>query len=205
MVGLHSLVSLPYFTRGNTKWFCFVHASPPFTGCLPSQSGLDGAPSVQSHYRTFDPTMSASAPVPRLGTLTLAEALRWGLSLCIGATGSYVPHQSLNQDRAAFMPDASWAVSRLLPTLTRGTEVRVPVSTSPKYVSTPPQRFTDVRLLDPYLTDSSPPFPSTLTTKALDLRSLWWFEVRSCKPTSRGLPSSLMKHRFRPNRQQSRS
>jgi hypothetical protein len=24
---------------------------------------------------------------------------------------------------------------------------------------------------------------------------LWWFEARSCKPTPRGLPSSLVKHR----------
>jgi hypothetical protein len=97
--------------------------------------------------------MNASAPVPRLGTLTLAEAVRLGFFLCIGATGSYVPHQSLDQVRAAFMPDASWAVSRLLPTLTRGTEVRVPVLTSLQYVSTPPQRFTLVRLLDPHLTE----------------------------------------------------
>jgi hypothetical protein len=72
----------------------------------------DAAPSVQFHYRTFDPTTSDSAPVPRIGTLTLAEAFRLDFSLCIGATGSHVPHQSLIQGHAAFMPEASWAVSR---------------------------------------------------------------------------------------------
>ena len=67
----------------------------------------DGTPSVQPHYRTFHPTTGASAPVPRIGTLTLAETVRLGFSLDIGTTGSYVPHQSLDQDHAAFMPDAS--------------------------------------------------------------------------------------------------
>jgi len=31
----------------------------------------NGAPSVQSHYRTFCPTTNTSAPVPRIGTLAL--------------------------------------------------------------------------------------------------------------------------------------
>jgi len=84
------------------------------------------------------------------------------------------------------------------PNLARGTEVWVPVSTSLEYVSTPHQRFTCVRLLDPHLTESSSAFSFNVHHKALDLRSLWWFEVRSCKPTPRGRPSSLVKHRFRP-------
>ena len=72
----------------------------------------DAAPSVQSHDRTFVPPMSDSAPVPRLGTRALAGAARLRVSLCIGATGSYVPHPRLNHDHAAFMPDASGAVDR---------------------------------------------------------------------------------------------
>ncbi len=56
--------------------------------------------------------MSDSAPVPRLGTRALAGAARLRVSLCIGATGSYVPHPRLNQDHAAFMPDVSGAVDR---------------------------------------------------------------------------------------------
>jgi len=50
--------------------------------------------------------MSDSAPVPRIGTLTLAEIIGLSFSLGIGTTGSYVPHPRLNQDHAAFMPDA---------------------------------------------------------------------------------------------------
>ena len=56
--------------------------------------------------------MSDSAPVPRIGTRALAGATRLRFSLGIGATGSYVPHPRLNQDHAAFMPDASGAVNR---------------------------------------------------------------------------------------------
>ena len=90
----------------------------------------DDAPSVQPYYRTFNPTTSISAPVPRIGTLALADAVRLGFSLHIGTTGSYVPYQSLDQDHAAFMPEASWAVDRFAPNLARGIEVRIPVSTS---------------------------------------------------------------------------
>lgn len=72
----------------------------------------DAAPSVQFHYRTSNPTMSDSAPVPRLGTRALAGTARLRVSLRIEATGSYVPHPRLNQDHAAFMPDASGAVDR---------------------------------------------------------------------------------------------
>jgi len=44
-------------------------------------------------------------------------SLSWGLhlsfSLTIGTTGSHVPHKSLDQVHATFMPDAAQAVSRL--------------------------------------------------------------------------------------------
>jgi hypothetical protein len=42
------------------------------------------------------------------------------ISLSIGVTGSHVPHKSLKQVHAAFMPDAAWAVSRLSPRLIQG-------------------------------------------------------------------------------------
>ena len=39
-------------------------------------------------------------------------------------------------------------------------------------------------------------FSLTLTTKALYLCSLRWFEIYPCRSISRGLPSSFMQHRF---------
>src|SRR3954467_4268451 len=113
----------------------------------------DGAPSVRPHYRTFIPTTSASAPVPRIGTRTLTVTDRLGFSLDIGATGSCVPYRSLSQGHAAFMPDAGWAVGRHLPTLARGIDIQIPVSTSMRYVTTRHQRFTCVRLLETHLTE----------------------------------------------------
>jgi hypothetical protein len=51
------------------------------------------------------------------------------------------------------MPDAGWAVGRHLPTLARGIDVQIPVSTSIEYVTTRHQRFTRVRLLKTHLTE----------------------------------------------------
>jgi len=80
----------------------------------------NATPSLQPHYRTFNTTTGCSAPVPRLGTLTLIGTAYLGFSLSIGATGSRVPHRSLDQSHAAFMPDAAWAEIRPSPRLVPG-------------------------------------------------------------------------------------
>ena len=46
--------------------------TPPVTG-WPWGVAEHAIPSVQSHYRTFIPTTICSAPVPRIGTLILAD------------------------------------------------------------------------------------------------------------------------------------
>jgi hypothetical protein len=68
-----------------------------FTEVLPirvaSITLLDNdAPSLHAHYKRFNTTKGISAPVPRIGTLALAEAVRLSFSLRIGTTGSYVPY-----------------------------------------------------------------------------------------------------------------
>ncbi|MGB3225793.1 MAG: hypothetical protein WBB23_23590 [Desulforhopalus sp.] len=63
-------------------------------------------------------------------------------------------------------------------------------------LSTHHQRFTHVRLHEPYLIPSCGTFSSTLTTMALYHSSLRWFETCSCKPVPRGLPSSLVQHGY---------
>ena len=72
---------------------------------------VDATPSLHLHYTDFNTTASWSAPVPRLGTLTLVRPSHLSFSLIIGTTGSHVPHKSLIQVRATFMPDAIQAVS----------------------------------------------------------------------------------------------
>ena len=67
------------------------------------------APSVQRHYRAFNPTTGCSAPVPRIGVSGLAGTAHLTEPLGIGTTGSPVPYESLIQVHAAFQPDAVWA------------------------------------------------------------------------------------------------
>jgi len=118
-----------------------------------------------------------------------------GFSLCIAATGSHVPHESLDQVHAAFMPDAAWAVGRFLPDLSRNRLANPGFDAVPT-ISTRNERFTRVRLPGPHLTGSSPAFSSTLTTKALYRCSLRWFGAFPCRPAPKGLPSSPVQHRY---------
>jgi hypothetical protein len=127
--------------------------------------------------------------------LRLLRDRRLSRSLHIKATGSQVPHLSLNQDHATFMPDAKWAVKQVASHSAPGLTTPPGFDVVPT-LSTLHQRFTRVRLLDPYLTESSSAFSLTLTTRTLNPRSLRWFGACSCKPAPRGLPSSHMQHRF---------
>ena len=74
----------------------------------------DPTPSLHLHYRDFNTNTGWSAPVLRIGTLTLMGSSHLNFSLSIEATGSHVPHKSLAQVHAIFMPDAAPAVSRFL-------------------------------------------------------------------------------------------
>jgi hypothetical protein len=67
------------------------------------------------------------APVPRIGTPTLAGASRLDRSLRIGATGPHVPCKSPVQSHAAFMPDAAWAANQDIP------QTRPGLTTSPRF------------------------------------------------------------------------
>jgi hypothetical protein len=58
-------------------------------------------------------------------------------------------------------------------------------------LSTRHQWFTHVRLLGSYLTHCSCALSATLTTSALDRRSVQWFEASPCRAASEGQPPSL--------------
>ncbi len=121
-----------------------------------SEPGLNNAaPSVQPHYRAFIPTTGCSAPVLRIGTLILAVVAACDLSLGIGTTGSHVPYKSLVELRAAYTPDAVQSVSEHPPNSSRELS-QPPVLTSPKQISTLPQRFAYARLSQPCLPGSLP-------------------------------------------------
>lgn len=72
------------------------------------------------------------------------------------------------------MPDTTWLVNGYPPGLSRSTW-SASVSMPSESLSTRRQRFTFVRLLGPHLTRSRRAFPATLSTPALDRRTLRWF------------------------------
>ena len=150
---------------------------------LPSPVALrpelnNATPSLQPHYRTFITTTGCSAPVPRIGTLVLAGATRSNVSLGIEATGSPVPYESLIRLHAAFGPGAARAG------LQGSARADPRATTTPGFdtvdtISAGHQRFACARLSGPHLTGSSPAFSATLTTAALDVRSLQRFGASS--------------------------
>src|SRR4249919_3364622 len=92
--------------------------------------------------------------------------------------GSHVPYKSQVELRAAYMPDAAWAVSGHPPSLSRRTG-HPPVLTSPNLLSTLLQRFACARLSQPCLPGSCPDVSATLTTNAFDESSLRWLEINT--------------------------
>src|SRR5712671_1797286 len=92
--------------------------------------------------------------------------------------GSHVPHKSQIELRAAYMPDAAWAVSGIPPSLSRKTG-QPPVLTSPNPLSTLLQRCACARLSQSYLPKSCSDFSATFTTTAFDHSGLRWFEINT--------------------------
>jgi hypothetical protein len=152
----------------------------------------------QRYYETVRPRAPRRYSAPRgggrLGISLSPPARRAGDS--IGATGSHVPRKSPGQTRAAYMPDAIWAVSRLPPDLSRSPG-HAPVSTPLRFVTTRHQRFASARLPDPHLTRSLPRlFPQRSPRTALNRRSLRWFGASPCRATPEDLPPSPAQHRI---------
>src|SRR5216683_1802785 len=90
--------------------------------------------------------------------------------------GSHVPYKSQIELRAAYMPDAAWAVSGI-PQADPGGRVSPRVLTSPNPLSTLLQRFACARLSQSYLSKSCSDFSATFTTIAFDDSSLRWLEI----------------------------
>jgi hypothetical protein len=86
------------------------HRVPPVAGC-PDLKCDDLLPSLHGHYTRFITTTKQSAPSRRIGTFSLTVSAACALSLGIASLGSHVPYKSPVELRAAYMPDAAWAVS----------------------------------------------------------------------------------------------
>jgi len=147
-------------------------------------------PSLHPYYRAS--TLLRVRP-PLLLALVLGSSWVHHLevSLRIEEEGSHVPHKCLSRARAAFMPAITRAVDRLPPNFVTGQRLE-PVFDGIPTLSTRHQRFTLVRLPSSYLTGYIPPFPSRSPPRPLCQSSIRWFGPRSCNPSPRGRPSSLV-------------
>lgn len=92
------------------------------------------------------------------------------------------------------MPGTAWAVSRSLPRLlpTWSSVLGLDVILN---ISALPQRFALARLPGPCLTRSCLAFSATLSTLALDQRTLRWFAASPCRAAAEDLPPSPAQHR----------
>src|SRR5215469_9160940 len=90
--------------------------------------------------------------------------------------GSPVPYKSLIELRAAYMPDAAWAVSVHPPSLSRKMG-QPPVLTSSKPISTLYRRFTYVRLSPSCLPKSCSGFSVTVASVTFAARGLRGLEI----------------------------
>ena len=125
------------------------------------------------------------------------------LAVTIGATGSPVPCQRLQRAHATYTPGTTRATRRPLP----GSRARLqgePLSRDTPHVpvSMPPCKCFDASAVVHTCSSPSSPtcpavdgtFTATLTTPALDRRSLRWFGISACTATPEGPPPSLAQH-----------
>jgi hypothetical protein len=118
----------------------------------------------------------------------------------IGTTGSPVPYQRLRRAHATFTPGTTRTTRRPPPGRQRPTTAIAYVpgkGFAPGFdatvsVSMRQPWFTHVRLLVAHLTRSWRAFSATLTTPALDRRSLRWFGLPACTANPEELPPSLI-------------
>jgi hypothetical protein len=134
-------------------------------------------------------------PPPCLASvLSSLWVLHLDFSLNIKTTGSHVPHKSLEQNHAAFMPSTTQAVSRFPLDLSRSTARSSVLMLTLQFRHLISGSLTLVFLIHT-CRDLCLDFSSTLTTMALYQCSLRWFEACSCKPAPKGLPSSFVQLR----------
>ena len=164
--------------------FALMSGSSQFSW-LTKHQNVDGAiPSLPSHYKTFIATTDDSAPVPRIGTLTL-----------VGPPLGFLPlHRDDRFPASIHEPELD---SRLLNAGRRAGSRQVTPTLIPEQPPSPVLtssilfrhfigRFAFARLSSSHLTRSRRAFSLTLTTLALDQRRSRRFAARACTPAARG-------------------
>ena len=144
------------------------------------------APHRYSAPRSFRCSGISLHDRPRPRTAPLAVRRR-------GATGSHVPYRSPDQARATSMPDTAWPTSRPPPGSSRGSG-SAPVSmSSSRFDTSSVVHSRSPSWSTPDALDGAP-FSATLSTPALDRRTLRWFAA----PPLRGRPRRITSHYGQP-------
>ena len=133
--------------------------------------------------------IQGSPPLCSASVLSFLWGFHLNFSLIIGTTASHVSHKSLIHVHATLMPDATWTVNRFPPDSSRINDYPPVLTSSLRFRHFISGSLTFVSI-ESHLIPSSGTFSLTLTTTTLYRSSLRWFEACSCKPASRGPPSS---------------
>ncbi len=148
-------------------------------------------PSLQPHYRAFFTTTNYSAPVLRIGTITLEGPPLRAFPLHRNdrfPRSLQKPESSSRRLYAGCRLDSKQVSSRLVP----GQRLKPGFDNiSPCFDTSSAVRLRSSPCFTP--DRSCPAFSLTLTTSALYQSSLRWFKACSCKPALRGPPSSFVK------------
>ena len=148
---------------------------------------------ITRHHRYYETVRPCASP-PVLNPLRLITS--WSAPSRPGAPPGTLsrrqvpafPCRSPDQARATYMPDTTWAVSRYPPDSSQRQD-QSPVLMSSE-LSTLQRWFAHARLLDPHLTRSRHAVSASLTTPALNRRSMRWFEATPCRAAPEGPPPS---------------
>src|SRR5215212_3483689 len=156
LVGLHRLESVPDVPLRDGKRLCLGHRAPPATGWL-WVAAEHCSPFGPVPLQNLPPSYELLRPCAPHRYSDPCGLSRLDVSLCIGATGSHVPYESLIRLRAADMPDVARAVFRtaleLIPEAGRPSGFDIIFG-----ISTRHQQFAFARLSGSYLTGLSPAF-----------------------------------------------
>jgi hypothetical protein len=148
---------------------------------------------ITRHHRYYE-TIRPCAPPPVLNPSRLTTSWSapsrpdWPPGTLSERQVPAFPCRSPNQARATYMPDTTWAVNRYPPDSSQRQDQ--PPVLMPSELSTLQRWFARARLLDPYLTRSRRAVSASLTTPALNRRSMRWFEATPCRAAPEDLPPS---------------
>ena len=101
------------------EWVWLLPSDHPLHRVVQHINLDNAAPSLPSHYRTFNTTTGNSAPIQHIGIHPHSQTTACLFPLHCW-TGSHVPYQRLFIAHAAYTPTAAWTISRLPPDSSRG-------------------------------------------------------------------------------------